>query len=139
MYKKKGHSVALPNWTEVNIWVKWGTVCSVSLVCKNWFVKFLGFLKKHRSVMNAYSQLTCTTCWVFLSHTYPSLPWVLIVKSRYSRTVLLHYQRIMYLKKYFMLLVTLFTRTSVCIFSILFSFISLGTDKENLSNNQELI
>ena len=34
---------------------------------------------------------------------------------------------------------TLYTLTSVCIFSILFSYISLGADKENLFNNQELV
>ena len=38
-----------------------------------------------------------------------------------------------------MLLVTLFTQTSVCIFALLFYFISLGADRENLSNNQELL
>ena len=34
---------------------------------------------------------------------------------------------------------TLYTLTSVCTLSILFSNISLGADKENLSNNQELL
>ena len=34
---------------------------------------------------------------------------------------------------------TLYTLTSVCIFSILFSYISLGADKENLFHNQELV
>ena len=75
--KKKGHSVALPNWTEVKIWVNWGIVCQssvLSLVCKNWLVKFLGFLKKHKSVMNAYSQLTYTTCWVFFKSHLPLPP-----------------------------------------------------------------
>ena len=37
------------------------------------------------------------------------------------------------------LMLTLCTLTSVCIFSILFSIHFLGADKENLFNNQELL